>query len=145
MRGSRSGQLVPEAGYATALYHGQVIFKANDGDSVEQWGINAVAGEDAGADENPPVFPKSPNVVSSVVAEKNARTVVNGTPAFETEREVNVVLDRQFNVAAAANFGTWVTVKAWSQSSCSGSARPFSKVFCNRYRGLRGGLEGTPR
>lgn len=111
-RGARGG-LEPGASYAAVLHHGRVLFEADDGDPVEQWGINDVLGDNVGADRDPLVFPKSLDVFSSAVAGKNARIVVDGTPAFKTERGVNVVvLDREFEVITGANFDTHVTDEA---------------------------------
>ena len=104
---------VPDASYAAVLHHGQVVFEADDGDPVEQWGINAVLGDNVGADRDPLVFPKSLDVFSSAEAGGNARVVVDGTPAFKTERGINVVVfDRRLEVIASANFDTHVTNEA---------------------------------
>lgn len=126
-RGSR-GRLAPEEAYAAVLHHGRVVFEANgdsagsdadddlansdsdDNDSVEQqWDENAVLGEGV----NQLVLPKSVHISGSASAEDNAYIVLAGTPAFKTERGLNVVvLDREFEVVAAANFDTQVTDKA---------------------------------
>ncbi len=134
-KGSR-GRLAPEEAYTAVIHHGRVIFEANGdsagsdadddlansnsggdnsddndsgSDSVEQqWDGNAVLGKGA----NQLVLPKNVHISGSASAEDNAYIVLDGTPAFKTERGLNVVvLDREFEVVAAANFDTQVTDK----------------------------------
>lgn len=108
-RGARISPL-PEASYAAILHHGKVIYEADDGDPVAQWGVNAVLGDNVGADRDPLVFSKTLDVFSSAEVGENARIVADATPAFKTERGVNVVVfNRRLEVVTGANFDTHVT------------------------------------
>ncbi len=108
-RGARISP-IPEASYAAILHHGKVIYEADDGDPVAQWGVNAVLGDNVGADRDPLVFSKTLDVFSSAEVGENARIVAGATPAFKTERGVNVVVfNQRLEVVTGANFDTHVT------------------------------------